>query len=255
MKPSGAAWFEDDAFWELTFPFLFGEDPLGAAEPDVTGLLKLIGGPRDRVLDLCCGPGRHSVHLARQGAKVTGVDRSSFLLGKARAQAAAEGLSIEWLQDDMRTFVRPEAFDLVINLCTSFGYFEKADEDLAVLQNIYRSLVPGGVFVLELRGKEVFARGFTPSGVDVGKDGSLFVQMREITDDWSRIRSHWVFVRGEQATHVRINHALYSGREIADLLKKTGFEEVRLFGGLDGTPYDMNAKRLAAVAVKPKVQV
>jgi SAM-dependent methyltransferase len=249
MKPS---WFEDDAFWELTYPFLFPEDPLAAAETEVGGLQKLVGAPFNRVLDLCCGPGRHSVYLARQGAKVTGVDRSSFLLGKARALAKAEGVKVEWVQEDMRTFVRPEAFDLVINLCTSFGYFEKADEDLAVLQKVHRSLAPGGYFVIELRGKEIFARGFTPSGVEKGKDGTLFVQLREITDDWSRIHSHWVFVRDEQATHVRIDHALYSGRELADLLKKAGFEQIKLFGGLDSSPYDMNAKRLAAVAVKPK---
>jgi SAM-dependent methyltransferase len=252
MKPS---WFEDDAFWELTYPFLFPEDPLAAAETEVGGLQKLVEAPFNRVLDLCCGPGRHSVYLAQRGAKVTGVDRSSFLLAKARALAEAEGQSIEWVQDDMRTFVRPEAFDLVINLCSSFGYFKKADEDIAVLQNVYSSLAPGGYLVLELRGKEIFARGFTPSGVEKGKDGTLFVQLREITDDWSRIRSHWVFVRDQQATHVRIDHALYSGRELADLLKRAGFEQVRLFGGLDGTPYDANAKRLAIVAVKPKGQV
>ena len=252
MNPS-KPWFEDDAFWEFTYPFLWGEEILAEAESQVAGLLKLIGGPRDRVLDLCCGQGRHSIQLARQGAKVTGVDRSSFLLGKARAQAEAEGLSIEWLQDDMRTFVHPKAFDLVINLCTSFGYFQKAGEDITVLQNVYRSLAPGGVFVLELKGKEVFARGFTPSSVEVAKDGTLWAQVREITDDWSRIRSHWVFIRDEYATHVRIDYVLYSGRELADLLEKTGFEQVKLFGGLDGTPYDANAKRLAIVAVKPKV--
>ena len=121
MKPS---WFEDDAFWELTYPFLFPEDPLAAAETEVGGLRKLVGAPFERVLDLCCGPGRHSVYLARQGAKVTGVDRSSFLLGKARALAEAEGVKVEWVQEDMRTFARPQAFDLVFNLCTSFGYFE-----------------------------------------------------------------------------------------------------------------------------------
>ena len=253
MKSSGLAWFEDNAFWEFTFPFLWGEEVLAEAESQVAGLLKLIGGPRHRVLDLCCGVGRHAIHLARQGAKVTGVDRSSFLLGKARAQTEAEGLNIEWVEDDMRTFVRPEAFDLVVNLSTSFGYFEKAGEDVAVLQNVYNSLAPGGVFVLELRGKEVFARGFTPSSVEVGKDGTLWAQVREIADDWSRIRSHWVFIRDEHATHVRIDYVLYSGRELVDLLEKTGFEQVKLYGGLDGTPYDANAKRLAIVTVKPKL--
>ena len=54
------------------------------------------------------------------------------------------------------------------------------------------------------------------------------------------------------ATPVDTDHALYSGRELADLLKKAGFERVKLFGSLQGTPYDLNARRLVAVAMKPE---
>ncbi|MBV9276310.1 MAG: class I SAM-dependent methyltransferase, partial [Verrucomicrobia bacterium] len=70
-------------------------------------------------------PGRHSVALARQGFQVTGVDRSPFLLGKAQERAEFEKLSIEWVREDMRAFVRANGFDLVINLFTSFGYLPR----------------------------------------------------------------------------------------------------------------------------------
>lgn len=234
-------WFEDEKSWESTYSFLFPDARFVAAEAEVAELPKLTGSPFRRVLDLCCGPGRHSIPLARQGAHVTAVDRSPFLLQKARERAASEELKIEWVQADMRSFVRQDSFELVINLFTSFGYFGDVEEDLAVLKNIFHSLTPGGFFVIDVMGKEILARGFAPTGVEKLPDGSMAVQ----------IRTHWVIVQGQKVTEVRFDNTLYSGRELADLLKKAGFERVKLFGSLQGIPYDVNAKRLVAVAMKP----
>jgi SAM-dependent methyltransferase len=250
--PNGLEWFEDERFWESTYPFIFTEERFAAAEAEVPDLAKLSGSPFGRVLDLCCGPGRHSIPLARQGAQVTAVDRSPFLLEKARSRAESEKLEIEWVQEDMRLFVRPEAFDLAINLFTSFGYFGD-EEDLTVLRNVFRSLVPGGFFVIDVMGKEVLlARGFAPSAVDKQPDGSIWVQTREIIDDWYRIRSHWFLIRDQKVSEATFDTALYSGRELADRLKQAGFGNVKLFGSLGGIPYDLKAQRLVAVAQKQR---
>ena len=82
------------------------------------------------------------------------------------------------------------------------------------------------------------------------KEDSLS-RAKEIAEDWYRIRSHWLIIRNQNVTEVRFDNALYSGRELADLLKKAGFERVKLFGSLQGITYDLNAKRLVAVAMKP----
>jgi SAM-dependent methyltransferase len=152
----------------------------------------------------------------------------------------------------MRSFVRPDTFDLAINLFTSFGYFGD-EENLTVLRNVFRSLVPGGFFIIDVMGKEIVARGFASSAVDRQLDGSIWVQTREIVDDWYRIRSHWFLIRDHKVTDVTFDNALYSGRELANLLKAAGFEQVRLFGSLQGIPYDLKAQRLVAVAQKQRV--
>jgi SAM-dependent methyltransferase len=213
QTPGEAAWFENETFWETTYPFMFIEERFTKAEAEVAELVKLTGTPFRKVLDFCCGPGRHSIPLARQGAQVTAVDRSPFLLEKARSRAELEKLEIEWVQEDMRSFVRPGQFDLIINLFTSFGYFGDVEEDLTVLRNVFRSLVPGGFFVIDVVGKEIVARSFAPSSVDKQPDGSVLVQTREITDDWYRIRSRWFLIRGQSVTEAHFDHALYSGRE------------------------------------------
>ena len=117
-------WFEDEAFWDKIYPFLFTDRKLEAAESEVESVLELAGLEQGDVLDLACGPGRHVVTLAKRGFRVTGVDLSPFLLRKARERARAENVDVEWVQEDMRRFVRPESFDLAISLFTSFGYFE-----------------------------------------------------------------------------------------------------------------------------------
>jgi SAM-dependent methyltransferase len=242
-------WFEDESFWKSTYPFMFPAERFTSGEADVGELSKLTGTPFRRVLDLGCGPGRHSIALAKQGAKVTGVDRSPFLLEKAKSRAELEKLEIDWVREDMRSFVRAGEFDLAISLFTSFGYFEEI-ENLRVLENVFQSLAPSGFFILDLMGKEVVARGFAPSAVDEQPDGSIWVQSRQIIDDWYRIRSHWLLIRDEKVTEVSFDTTLYSGRELADLLKKAGFASVKLFGSLQGIPYDLKAQRLVAVARK-----
>ena len=60
----------------------------------------------------------------------------------------------------MRSFCRPEAFDVVLNMYSSLGYFEDIEEDKQVLKNIYRSLKNKGKLLIDLMGKEILARIF-----------------------------------------------------------------------------------------------
>jgi len=150
------AWHEQDNFWTKWAPFLFPERRWEQAPEEVANIISLLKvSPGASILDLCCGPGRHSLQLARTGFSVTGVDRTKTYLQKARIQAEKEGLNIEFIQEDMRSFCRPNTFDVALNLFTSFGYFEDMDEDRKVITNVYRSLKDNGVLLMDMMGKEV----------------------------------------------------------------------------------------------------
>ena len=243
-------WFEDEVFWNKLYPFLFTDQKLEAAESEVGSVLELAGLEQGDVLDLACGPGRHSLALAKRGFRVTGVDLSPFLLRKARERARAENVDVEWIQEDMRRFVRPESFDLALSLFTSFGYFESEGDDLRVLRNIHRSLRGGGALVIEMVGREPLARGFQPTTSKELADGRLLVERHQVVDDWNRLKNEWIVIEDDTATTFRFEVRIYSGQELKDRLLEAGFADVRLYGGYDRSEYSLNAERLVAVAHK-----
>ena len=246
-------WFEDESLWVETYPYMFSPTRFVAAEEEIDPLLRLIGVRPQSILDLCCGPGRFAVPLARRGFRVTGVDRTTFFLDKAKERAAAENVAIEWIQEDMRTFVQPSAFDLAISMFTSFGYFDDKAEDLTVLRNVHESLRPGGALVMDVVGKERLARTFQPTNSRKQPDGAVVIDRREVYDDWTRVRMEWTIIKGNAVRVFTIHHTVYSGQELKDRLAAVGFGDVRLYGSIDGAPYGREADRLIAVARKPTV--
>lgn len=245
-------WFDDESFWREFYPFMFPEQRFAAAAEQMKKALALTKPSGKSVLDLCCGPGRCSIALAKKGYVVTGVDRTKYLLDKARTNAKAVNTKIEWIQKDMRDFLRESSFDLVLSMFTSFGYFDDPREDLGVLNNVLTSLKPGGTCLMELLGKEFLAKIFQPTISSVLPDGTIVVQRHEIFDDWTRVRNEWLLIKKSQVKRFRFHHRVYSGQELRTLMEHAGFVAVKLYGDLDGNAYGTNAERLIAVGRKAK---
>lgn len=161
---------------------------------------------------------------------------------------AAAQLSIDLVQCDMRTFVRPDAFDLALSLFTSFGYSKDPADDLRVLANVRASLRPGGALGMDLASKERLARVLHPTISQRTADGALLVRRHEIVEDWSRVRNEWTVVRDGRARTFEFRLRVSSGQELTARLGAAGFATVTLYGSLDGRPYDLEAERLVVVA-------
>jgi SAM-dependent methyltransferase len=243
-------WFESEAFWRDFYPIMFTEQRFAAAEDEVRKMVKLIRIRRGAALDLCCGPGRHSVAFAKRGFRVTAVDRTRFLLNKAKRRARVSRVKVEFVLSDMRNFVRPGTFDVALSLFTSFGYFDDKRDDLRVLKNIFGSLKPHGVLVMELAGKEWLAKIFQATTSVSLPDGTVLVERHEIIDDWSRVRNEWILIKGNRARRYKFHHTIYSAQELKSLLIQTGFADVKLYGDFAGKAYGRDSTRLVAVARK-----
>ncbi|MES2133132.1 MAG: class I SAM-dependent methyltransferase [Bacteroidota bacterium] len=101
--------------------------------------------------DLCCGKGRHSIYLNSKGFKVVGTDLSTQSILEANKSANDD---LQFYQHDMRKLFRTNYFDAVFNLFTSFGYFEKREDDLHVFDAVQKALKPGGIFVFDYLNSE-----------------------------------------------------------------------------------------------------
>lgn len=243
-------WHEDDHFWETLYPILFNQRRWDVASYVVEKLIDLLDiHPGAKVLDLCCGPGRHSLELARRGFCVSGVDRTSAYLKIAREKAESEDLKIDLVQEDMRHFCRPGTYDGVISLFTSFGYFEDPKDDQQVLFNVYRSLKDGGKLVMHLMGKEVLARIFQERDWRE-ENGIIIMEERKVEKDWSWVHSRWILLKGGIREEFRVSHRIYSASELAALLKECGFRSISAYGDFEYAPYDHKATRLVMVAQK-----
>ena len=250
-SPEFRDWFENEAFWREAYAFMFPDTRIAEAADQVAKAIALTSPAGKAVLDLCCGPGRCSLALAKLGLSVTGVDRTKFLIDKARTRARKEAVHVEWIQEDMRNFVRKNSYDLALSMFTSFGYFETRDEDSLVLNNIFASLRPGGRILIDLLGKETLARIYQPSLAETAPDGSILIQQPQVLDGWSRLRNTWTVVRNGKARRFIIELNLYSGQELRERLEAAGFGEVKLYGNFEGDPYGPDARRLVAVGRRP----
>ncbi|MGW2510049.1 class I SAM-dependent methyltransferase [Streptomyces scopuliridis] len=243
-------WYEDDSLWSDFAPTMFSPGRAEQAAGIVASSPLLDFPPGSRVLDLCCGPGLFLVPLARRGYGVTGVDLSPSMLERARAACAEAGADVRLVRADMLDYVEPGSFDVVLNVFTSFGYFDDPDDNLRVLRNARESLAPGGRLVVDVMGKEVLAGWIgRPQAVDL-PDGSYVVQRDVVLDSWRRLRTDWTLVRGTSARTASLTSFLYSAAELHDLFVAAGFTEVECFGGFDGGVYDQHSRRLIVRGVR-----
>lgn len=246
-SPWWADYFDED-FVRLYRPFLPEEQSREEAEA-VADILGLERGAR--LLDLACGWGRHSLELARGGLRVTGLDRSGTLLGLAREAALAEGLRVDWVRADMRRLPFRPAFDAVVSLFSSLGYFGSDEEDVAVLRGAREALRPGGLFLLEVMHRDHVAREFVERDWWEGPDGEHVWVEREFdavlgeSREWLR----WRKGRRSGEKHHRIR--VRAATEWARLLEVAGLEPEAWFGGWDLSPFEHLSPRLIVLARAP----
>jgi SAM-dependent methyltransferase len=250
-KSTPTPWHENDELWAELLPLLCGEGMAKAAKTEACQATALLGiKPGDHVLDLGCGPGRHSLELARLGYRVTGVDRTAQYLAHARQRGAGAGLEIEWVQASMLDFERKAAFDGAVNLLTSFGYFEERGEDLRMLRNVHASLKPGARMVIDVVGKEALPRQFVPRRWQEVKPGRFWLIECQVVPGWGKLKVRWIFIGDGEPREFAFEHQLYSAMELSEIMKQAGFVEIGTYGGLDKRPYDLEATRLVMVGRK-----
>lgn len=199
---------------------------------------------RAKVLDLCCGMGRHSMALAEAGFEVTGVDLSEVLLREARRNDPEQ--RVTWLQADMRKLPFTGGFDAVVNLFSSFGYFKEDHEHIQVLREIKRVLKPDGRFIIDYLNPSYTADHLIPESERMD-EGQRIVERRMIMNGYVMKRitiSQVNKIAGNDQGESREPREylerikLYTAEQFTDMLGEAGLALERIYGSHAGESYD-----------------
>jgi SAM-dependent methyltransferase len=206
--------------------------------------------PNMRVLDLACGHGNLANCLAARGCQVTGLDSSAVFLDRARADAAAAGVDVEYVAGDMRRILWTAHFDRVVNWSTAFGYFDDTT-NRAVLQGIVGALRPGGRLAMDLDNLTAFLAAYSPSRVVAARDdGDMLVDRYRLDALTGRFEAERTVIRDGRARRTRFVKRLFGFPELRDWLLAAGFVAVTGYGE-DGRPLTADHQRMVVVADLP----
>jgi ubiquinone/menaquinone biosynthesis C-methylase UbiE len=226
---------------------LYPHRDLEAARREAAFALKHLPPGPAPLLDLCCGSGRHSVPFAEAGVAPIGLDYSAPLLDLARRRDRHLFL----VRGDMRSLPFSDgAFAAVVNFFTSFGYFLRESENVAVVAEIERVLRRGGAFLCD-----TFARDYVVSRLVPEERRCCGEKQYTIRRSWNeatrRIEKE-IEVRREGSTEIfRESVRAYGADELAGLFCRAGLTIESMWGGFDGAPVGSDAPRLIVLARKP----
>ncbi|KNC99673.1 uncharacterized protein SPPG_09245 [Spizellomyces punctatus DAOM BR117] len=186
-----------------------------------------------RILDLCCGQGRHVLQLAKDYPHLSlhGHDQSSYLISLAQERAASQGLAAKtvFTVGDCRQIpYADESFDLVVVMGNSFGYFSDEDGDRVVLREIFRVLAPEGRMVLDLTDGDYMRQNFAERSWEWIDDTTFVCRERQLSKDGLRLSSREVVTLTTKGV-IRdqfYRERLYGKKEVETLVQDIGFSIV-----------------------------
>ncbi len=230
-------------------------------EFEVRSLVKLLKlTPGERILDLCCGDGRHTVPLQQRGFNCTGIDLADPMLqgAKARSRRAITGDAAppQWIPADAcRLPLRP-VFDAVVMLYNSIPFGPK-ETTQALLRSARSALRPGGRLLVECMHRDLEARtalvGEDIETVD-GPSGPVTIE-RGFNPLLGEQYAKMTFTDAAGAAREKVlRYLVYTAGELRELLHGAGFPQVELLGGYDGRAFGIDTPAILLAGIQERIQ-
>jgi len=205
---------------------------------------------QSRILDLGCGAGRHALLLAKMNYRVTGVDQSAKLLSIAEAEAKKNGLHATFIKDDIRTVSFLMKFELILNVFTSFGYFEKDEDNFLLFANVEKLLSDEGIFAFDFLNAGYVKNTLIPFSKE--KIGGLVIeQSRRIEEN--KVLKEIVLTQNDEKKTYYESVRLYSKDELIGAMNRNNLAVEMEFGSYNGEAFDAQySPRLIMLCKKKK---
>ena len=206
-----------------------------------------------RILELCCGTGRLTIPIAKDGYNISGVDFTPSMLEQAKVKASKEGLDIEFIEADIRTLDLANKYDLIFIPFNSIHHLYKNEDLFKTFDAVKTHLKDGGLFLLDCfnpniqfivegeKEQQEIAKYTTSDARNV----SIKQIMRyENATQINRIEWHY-YINGAFDSIQNLDMRLYFPQELDSYLDRSGFKIINKFGSFEEEPFnDSSAKQI-----------
>ena len=211
------------------------------------------------ILELCCGTGRLTIPIAKDGYSICGVDYTPSMLEQAKMKAIEAELVIDFIEADIRMLDLQEKFDLIFIPFNSIHHLYRNEDLFKTLESVKRHLKDGGLFLFDCfnpniqyivekeKGQTVIAEYKT----DDGRNVLIKQTMRyESATQINRIEWHYS-INGEFHSIQNLDMRLFFPQELDSYLKQAGFNIIHKFGDFTGEVFDNDSeKQIYVLALK-----
>jgi 2-polyprenyl-3-methyl-5-hydroxy-6-metoxy-1,4-benzoquinol methylase len=220
-------WFSSDEYLSV-YSHRNTED----AENLLSLILSNVNIPKNaKILDAACGAGRHSLLLSKMGYDVTAFDLSKSLLDIGRENSKNACVNVDFLCADIRNICFSRSFNLVLNMFTSFGYFESDVENFLFFNNVKQLLKKDGFLVLDYINSTYLRKNLVSKSV-TKLDGKVIQEKRKIIDDFV-VKE--IEIKYQGITKVFTETVkLYNIDKLTQMFEKMGFKIFKVFGNYKG---------------------
>lgn len=211
-----------------------------------------------KILELCCGTGRLTLPIAKDGYDICGVDYTLSMLGQAKAKSAEAGLDIRFVEADIRTLDLKEKYDLIFIPFNSIHHLY-TNEDLFKAFNAVKShLKDGGLFLLDcfnpniqyIVEAEKEQKKIATYITDDGRDVLIRQTMRyENCTQINRIEWHY-FINGKFHSIQNLDMRMFFPQELDSYLEWAGFNVIHKFGGFEEEVFEDKSEKQIFVCKK-----
>jgi SAM-dependent methyltransferase len=211
-----------------------------------------------RILELCCGTGRLTLPLAKEGHNISGVDFTASMLAQAKVKAEEEGLDIAFIEADIRNLDLSEQYDLIFIPFNSIHHLYKNEDLFSAFQVVKKHLKDGGTFLLDCfnpniryivegeKEQQKIAEYTTSDGREVLiKQSMRFENQTQI----NRIEWHY-YINGVFDSTQNLDMRMYFPQELDAYLKWNGFNIVHKFGSFEEEAFSNDSDKQIFVCQK-----
>ena len=241
-------WFKD-LYDQFRMDTNFGKVSDKDTKADVDFICEVLGLDKDnKVLDLFCGFGRHSIELAKRGYSATAIDYNRSYLEFGKKLCEGMDNTPNFVQGDVRSINYGDNYDAAIIMFNSFGYFND-NEDKLILGKIYNVLKPKGKFLIEILNRDWILKNYKDK--QESEFGSIkVIEKREF--DILTSRNNFIIERSEENRIVskKGSWRLYSPHEIINVLEGIGFHLVNAYSNLSKDPISIDTRLMRMIFVK-----